>query len=887
MPSFRHHEMTLGAGLKLTDFVLDKDLSKNGDPHWWPHLTVAPDRGPGGIAALHFLQNFAFANVEVTPDASHDSWNSVKEMCREAGMWGVVLLTMLVYNLPHGPFSEDTRFQQTREAVAEMIATRSAEDSALFNDMVGDIRWEMSFDEGGEGLSDNDIWDMIPTMECFQKKGYRVNANRFMGWVKLSTKEAPQWTMRKLVYTYIAIEADMLAGKNLRTLVAKPVELGAVDGTTAVGKAAGEEKVLRAACQNTLVMAVLILGDVMNRLRVRAMVALTKPLLRHFEQQSHELRSAVASMEWQGRQVQGEVFCAISGACSVLTSAQALTWMGVRLPVEGAAHFDESILVEEDGKPELLGLLLRAQLGAFFKRTIWLWGGWPSKMVEALQPEPRRPQVVNEFKANWDAYQELAGHCDAPQAQKWLDRSLFRKATNINFVNFLSSSNWVAQDDFIELLHRRHQRVMSSQIVEDGINRAKNAGRKAASYKYSPPEKAMALCSVRRVLGEVHSYKETVGAPHLLPATAKLPAQTFRPQLRQADPLLKDIVSTQRTTSWVSPGAAGLAIEFADTHVVRQVVEEGSYHCLRHSWLCILLSFKHEIAVRRRAGPDRSWMLPLAPIRESAALALRLLERDVPGHDGKVYFKVAEGAPVVLPVLRHDDWEACDLAWHSPLRSQKLFPRAGWAFWSSVMPFMASSPRPLMKVAAAHGFWTIPKAYLVKLCDLMGLDLGSGSSLFDICFSLVQFCGGGQTDEEIMTCLKHRKVLMTWGVGCVAEELMEVDEASAMFDKDEQGEFQEEKNEAKTRLGELSSFRQGWKQKKEVIRSKASSSGSGGQRSRKKAAVGKVTVPRRQLPTDCDITQEPAKEFLPPPTASCGNLMGAAHGAPGRCPTCK
>lgn len=237
-------------------------------------------------------------------------------------MWGVVLLTMLVYNLPHATFSEDTRFQHTREAVAEMIATSSAEDSALFNDMVGDIRWEMSLDEDGESLSDNDIWNMIPTMECFQKKGCRVNANRCMGWVKQSTKDAPQWTMRKLVYTYIAIEADMLAGKNLRTLAAKPVELGAADGTTAVGEAAGGEKVLRAACQNTLVMAVLILGDAMNRFRVRAMVALTKPFLRHFEQQSHELRSAVVAMEWQGRQVQGEVFCVISGACTVLTSAR-------------------------------------------------------------------------------------------------------------------------------------------------------------------------------------------------------------------------------------------------------------------------------------------------------------------------------------------------------------------------------------------------------------------------------------------------------------------------------------------------------------------------------------------------------------------------------------
>lgn len=273
-----------------------------------------------------------------------------------------------------------------------------------------------------------------------------------------------------------------------------------------------------------------------------------------------------------------------------------------------------------------------------------------------LEEEPLGGQVIQEFGQDLDAYETVMEKNDFPEVGKVLDRSVFNKATVWQLVEILKASEWQASEGFLAFVRRRFKRLMTSQVIEDGINRAKNARRMASGPKYAPPERAMTIVAVRNVLGSVHLYEETDGTKHLAPATTSLPPNTWRANAKDADQVLKDIVGT-RSPDWYSPGAAGLAIEFADLVLIKEAVER------------VLFSWKHDI-VLRKVRADRGWLLPLGPVKESAALVVRLEASPVPGHPQTTIFKVKDGALVLVPVLRHEGWEACEVRWPSPVRAQ-------------------------------------------------------------------------------------------------------------------------------------------------------------------------------------------------------------------------
>lgn len=93
----------------------------------------------------------------------------------------------------------------------------------------------------------------------------------------------------------------------------------------------------------------------------------------------------------------------------------------------------------------------------------------------------------------------------------------------------------------------------------------------------------------------------------------------------------------------------------------------------------------------------------------------------------------------------------------------------------------------------------------------------------------------------------------------VAPKLLDMDEASAMLDKDEQRDIAVEKKEAAKNMLDFEKFKASWTQKKAAVRSAGGTANS--KPKKPKALAG---VKKRALPTDSTIEQKDIRMYLPP-----------------------
>ena len=86
--------------------------------HWskWPHCSLSIDLGSDGVCA-YFAAIYKFKlNMILFPDESHSCKNSFIECAKESGVWHLLLLMLITWNLEFGPRQEETRRSDLRAA---------------------------------------------------------------------------------------------------------------------------------------------------------------------------------------------------------------------------------------------------------------------------------------------------------------------------------------------------------------------------------------------------------------------------------------------------------------------------------------------------------------------------------------------------------------------------------------------------------------------------------------------------------------------------------------------------------------------------------------------------------------------------------------------------
>ena len=116
-------------------------------------------------AGVNALQSYCSINVDVTPDPGHGVWNGAKLAFQQTGLWNHVNLMILTWSTPHGPWSEDQRYQQLKRHWRNILDTRTQpEDSPLFMSLIHRMIFDLNFKGDNRSLA-HYMWDKCKSGE--------------------------------------------------------------------------------------------------------------------------------------------------------------------------------------------------------------------------------------------------------------------------------------------------------------------------------------------------------------------------------------------------------------------------------------------------------------------------------------------------------------------------------------------------------------------------------------------------------------------------------------------------------------------------------------------------------------------------------------------------
>lgn len=236
---------------------------------------------------------------------------------------------------------------------------------------------------------------------------------------------------------------------------------------------APDEKALRSACQNALVIGVVVLSNLENERRQRAVLAITEAWEAWHSEQSHRLRSVEESMAWIQEQQAGAFVAVCIGTFKPLFDLDALRQVGLRVDfpasLEKALMQDQPRAFEDDEIVACMGRLALHLVMVRLRRNMYLLRGWPlmaSSMIPSRLAETPLISLAA-LKADWENFQQLS-KSPVASAKKLCSRSFFHLVCNQQLIGMFEQSGWIVTTKIEDTLKERSKRVLQTQLNEDG-----------------------------------------------------------------------------------------------------------------------------------------------------------------------------------------------------------------------------------------------------------------------------------------------------------------------------------------------------------------------------------------------------------------------------------
>ena len=290
----------------LVKFQHDEKSAEWKDGNWrqWPKMVGCIDQGSDGFSAVHAMNRKLKLNLECHYDWCHGACRDLEGAFRATGQWSLMLLFLVILNLPHGPErDEGFRFKQMVDALEHMLENKSPGDFELFQARAPDILKEM-----GDMIHVQDdenpidaLWRHLKETAAYEKPKYRAKKCQFMGWSRRLAEFLPTWSLTRFRCEYIGLELDMFDSKFFKKeIVVKPDVVAAAEAvtTTAIGCLPLEDKVLRSACKNAVVVCVCVLERDHYRRKLAIMCHVPAPLVLWEGHAAKDMDSSSSCQSW-------------------------------------------------------------------------------------------------------------------------------------------------------------------------------------------------------------------------------------------------------------------------------------------------------------------------------------------------------------------------------------------------------------------------------------------------------------------------------------------------------------------------------------------------------------------------------------------------------------
>jgi len=275
----------------------------------WPKIIGCIDQGSDGFSAAHAMGRKLQLNLEMSYDWCHGACRDMECAFRATGQWSLMLLFLVILNLPHGPErDEGFIFTQLVESLQHMLENQTPAEFQLFQSRAPSILEEMGelveIDEGEQPI--DALWRYLKETAPYEKAKYRAKKCQFMGWSRRLAEFLPSWTLTRFRCEYIGLELDMFDHKMFKKdIVVKKDVLAAAEDvtTTAISAVPLEDKVLKSACKNAVVVAVCVLERDHYKRKLSIMCHIPSPLVAWEGRAAKEMNSSTANQAWLASQL--------------------------------------------------------------------------------------------------------------------------------------------------------------------------------------------------------------------------------------------------------------------------------------------------------------------------------------------------------------------------------------------------------------------------------------------------------------------------------------------------------------------------------------------------------------------------------------------------------
>lgn len=202
--------------------------------------------------------------------------------------------------------------------------------------------------------------------------------NRFWHSYEKSKEHAKEWSVFGLGWVYLSLELGLLAGASLRKLVFSSGggSAAASSSSTAADRPQVEDKALRGAVLNSVVLAVLFLGGRARLFRLRLILCVAAPVEQWCRHQAHHCRAVRQNAAWFIVQASGEFFAHILTVAKVLTIERDLRWCGFSLPAQADECIsDPGLMFIQDEMAKQMADLTWSMVTARLLRGMWIMRG--------------------------------------------------------------------------------------------------------------------------------------------------------------------------------------------------------------------------------------------------------------------------------------------------------------------------------------------------------------------------------------------------------------------------------------------------------------------------------------------------------------------------------
>eukprot|EP00974_Lingulodinium_polyedra_P125370 11194248-Lingulodinium_polyedra.AAC.1 len=323
------------------------------------------DEGSPAYACMWYLMYYLKARVVLVKDVFHREWNDIQGAIKSSGLWWVILLTGVTYNLCYGPWEGSAWFQKMRGGAEELFAKQRARDP-LFQALYSQLCRDMQEPEEGTQEHQEKVLAMCALHEAFTLHGPRVTLRRWMSWQHAQPFHDRSWHCRLMVVLSIGMQLGTY--KTFKDLPcwggptamkgtggapegkekeAKEAAKGVVKAAQSSGqgsssseawKGGGDQLMqkeddnlatLRKKCSNSLYLCGTILARDGLQSLTRVLAAFTQPLYSSHSENVAVLRGVEEVKAWYVEAAQGAWLNTLHLCCHRLTDPAILAYVGL------------------------------------------------------------------------------------------------------------------------------------------------------------------------------------------------------------------------------------------------------------------------------------------------------------------------------------------------------------------------------------------------------------------------------------------------------------------------------------------------------------------------------------------------------------------------------